>query len=181
MGPERFARRVKTPDHKRGRWAGTWGHALPVRVPVQTGGTRTGAVHVPTRASSTWQLIPYPPTEKGREPPVYAVLNKSYRQKFFIDTGATTTIIPAAAAAALGIRIDDTTPVVGLQGVAGSDLAYQVRLESIEIERQTVFDIRAIVYDLGEDENAGLLGNDFLQSFQVDLDSIKGVLKLRKR
>jgi len=65
--------------------------------------------------------------------------------------------------------------------VAGSDLAYQVRLESIEIERQTVFDIRAIVYDLGEDENAGLLGNDFLQSFQVDLDSIKGVLKLRKR
>jgi gag-polyprotein putative aspartyl protease len=113
--------------------------------------------------------------------PVYAVLNKKHRQKFFIDTGATTTIIPTAAVAALGIRIDNTTPVVGFQGVAGSDLAYQVRLESIEVERQTVFDIRAIVYDLGEDENAGLLGNDFLQHFQVDLDSIKGVLKLRKK
>jgi predicted aspartyl protease len=113
--------------------------------------------------------------------PVYAFLNKKHRQKFFIDTGATTTIIPTSAVAALGIRIDNTTPVVGFQGVAGSDLAYQVRVESIEIERQTVFDIRAIVYDLGEDENAGLLGNDFLQYFQVDLDSIKGVLKLRKK
>jgi hypothetical protein len=113
--------------------------------------------------------------------PVYAVLNKRHRQKFFIDTGATTTIIPTAAVAALGIRIDNTTPVVGFQGVAGSDLAYQVRLESIEIEGQTVFDVRAIVYDLGEDENAGLLGNDFLQYFQVDLDSIKGVLRLRKK
>ena len=113
--------------------------------------------------------------------PVYAVLNKTHRQKFYIDTGATTTIIPSAAVAALGIRIDNTTPVVGFQGVAGSDLAYQVRVESIEIEGQTVFDIRAIVYDLGEDENAGLLGNDFLQYFQVDLDSIKGVLKLRKK
>jgi predicted aspartyl protease len=113
--------------------------------------------------------------------PVYAVINKKHRQKFFIDTGATTTIIPTTAVAALEIRIDNTTPVVGFQGVAGGDLAYQVRLESIEIEGQTVFDVRAIVYDLGDDENSGLLGNDFLQYFQVDLDSIKGVLKLRKK
>ncbi|MBE3112633.1 MAG: aspartyl protease family protein [Acidobacteria bacterium] len=113
--------------------------------------------------------------------PVYAVINKKLRQKFFIDTGATSSIIPTSAVAALGIKIDSSTPVVGLQGVAGGDLAYQVRLESIEVEGQTVFDIRAIVYDLGMDEEAGLLGNDFLQYFQVDLDSIKGVLKLRKK
>jgi len=113
--------------------------------------------------------------------PVYAVINKKHRQKFFIDTGATMSIIPTSAVAALGIRIDNSTPVVGFQGVAGGDLAYQVRLESIEVERQTVFDIRAIVYDLGMDEEAGLLGNDFLQFFQIDLDSIKGVLKLRKK
>jgi hypothetical protein len=113
--------------------------------------------------------------------PVYAIINKKLRQKFFIDTGATSSIIPTAAVAALGIRIDNSTPVVGFQGVAGGDLAYQVRLESIEVEGQTVFDIRAIVYDLGMDEEAGLLGNDFLQHFQVDLDGIKGVLKLRKK
>ena len=113
--------------------------------------------------------------------PVYAIINKKLRQKFFIDTGATSSIIPTAAVAALGIRIDNSTPVVGLQGVAGGDLAYQVRLESIEVEGQTVFDIRAIVYNLGMDEEAGLLGNDFLQFFQIDLDSIKGILKLRKK
>jgi predicted aspartyl protease len=113
--------------------------------------------------------------------PVYAFLNKKVRQKFYIDTGATTTIIPTAAVSALEIRIDNTTPVVGFQGVAGSDLAYQVRLDSVDIEGLIIFDIRAIVYDLGEEENAGLLGNDFLQHFQVDLDSIKGVLKLRKK
>jgi len=113
--------------------------------------------------------------------PVYAYLNKKFRQKFFIDTGATTTIIPTAAAAALEIRIDNTTPVVGFQGVAGSDLAFQVPIDSIEIEGLTVLDVRVLVYDLGDDENAGLLGNDVLQHFQVDLDSIKGVLKLRKK
>ena len=113
--------------------------------------------------------------------PVFAIINKKLRQKFFIDTGATTSIIPTSAVEALGIRIDTSTPVVGLQGVAGGDLAYQVRLESIEVEGQTVFDIRAIVYDLGTGEEAGLLGNDFLQHFQVDLDGIKGVLKLRKK
>lgn len=113
--------------------------------------------------------------------PVYAVINKKLRQKFFIDTGATSTIIPTSAVTALGIKIDESTPVVGLQGVAGGDIAFQVRLESIEIEGQTVFDIRAIVYDLVTDEETGLLGNDFLQYFQVDLDSIKGILKLRKK
>ena len=113
--------------------------------------------------------------------PVHAVLNGKHRQKFFIDTGATTTIIPTSAVASLEIRIDNSTPVVGFQGVAGGDLAYQVRLDSIEIEGQTVFDVRAIVYDLGESEEAGLLGNDFLQYFQVDLDSTKGILKLRKK
>jgi hypothetical protein len=113
--------------------------------------------------------------------PVYAFLNKKFRQKFYIDTGATTTIIPTAAAAALEIRIDNTTPVVGFQGVTGADLAYQVPLDSVEVEGLEVFGIRAIVYDLGDEANAGLLGNDFLQHFQVDLDSIKGVLKLRKK
>jgi len=113
--------------------------------------------------------------------PVQAYLNKRLNQKFYIDTGATTTIIPLAAAAALEIRIDNTTPIVGFQGVAGGDLAYQVPLESIEIEGLAVFDIRAIVYDLGGEENAGLLGNDFLRHFQVDLDSTRGILKLRKK
>ena len=79
------------------------------------------------------------------------------------------------------IRIDDSTPVVGFQGIAGADLAFQVPIESIEIEGLAVFDVRAIVYDIGDGENAGLLGNDFLQHFQVDLDSLKGVLKLRKK
>jgi len=60
-------------------------------------------------------------------------------------------------------------------------LAFQVRLESIEVEGQTVYDIHAVVYSLDIGEEVGLLGNDFLQHFQVDLDSIKGVLKRRKK
>ena len=114
--------------------------------------------------------------------PVYATLNKRLRKKFYIDTGATSTIVPSSVLDALGLKIDESTPVVVLQGVAGADTAFQVRLESIEVEGQTVFDIRAIVYDLGVgEEETGLLGNDFLQHFQVDLDSLKGVLKLRKK
>ena len=44
-----------------------------------------------------------------------------------------------------------------------------------------VLDIQALVYDIGDEDRAGLLGNDFLQHFQVDLDSVKGVLRLRKK
>jgi hypothetical protein len=113
--------------------------------------------------------------------PVYAVINKKLRQKFYIDTGATTTVVPSSVLDPLGLKIDSSTPMVILQGVAGADMGFQVRLDSIEIERQTVFDIRAVVYDLGSGDEAGLLGNDFLQHFQVDLDSIKGILKLRKK
>jgi len=113
--------------------------------------------------------------------PVFAIVNKKLRQKFFIDTGATMSIIPSSAVEALGIKIDANTAVVGIQGIAGADLAFKVRLESIEIEGQTVFDIDAVVYDMESDQETGLLGNDFLQHFQVDLDSIKGVLKLRKK
>jgi hypothetical protein len=113
--------------------------------------------------------------------PVYAFLNKKHRQKFFIDTGSTSSVIPSAAVSALGIRIDDSTPVVGIQGVAGADLAYKVQIESIEIEGLVAHNIDSIVYDLGLEENAGLLGNDFLRSFQVDLDNVKGILKLRKK
>lgn len=113
--------------------------------------------------------------------PVYAFLNKTHKQKFFIDTGSTSSVIPAAAVSALGIRIDDSTPVVGIQGVAGADLAYKVQIESIEIEGLVAHNIEAIVYDLGLEESAGLLGNDFLRSFQVDLDNVKGILKLRKK
>jgi len=113
--------------------------------------------------------------------PVYAVINKKLRQKFYIDTGATTTIVPSSVLDPLGIKIDSSTPAVILQGVAGADIGFQVRLDSIEIERQVVFDIRAVVYDLGSGDEAGLLGNDFLQHFQVDLDSTKGILKLRKK
>lgn len=113
--------------------------------------------------------------------PVYAIINKKLRQKFYIDTGATTTIVPSSVLGALGLKIDSSMPTVILQGVAGADMAFQVRLDSIEIERQTVFDIRAVVYDLGSGDEAGLLGNDFLQHFQVDLDSTKGILKLRKK
>ena len=113
--------------------------------------------------------------------PVFAVINKRLRQKFLIDTGATTSIIPSSAVEALGIKIDANAPVVGIQGVAGADVAYKVRLESIEVEGQTVFDIDVVVYDMESDRGTGLLGNDFLQHFQVDLDSIKGVLKLRKK
>jgi len=113
--------------------------------------------------------------------PVFAIINKKLRQKFFIDTGATTTLIPTSAVEALGIKIDSNTTVVGIQGVAGADLAYKVRLQSVEVEGQTVFDMDVIVYDMEDDPPTGLLGNDFLQHFQVDLDSIKGVLKLRKK
>lgn len=110
-----------------------------------------------------------------------ALLNGRVRQKFLIDTGATMSIIPVETAKALNIRIDDSTPAVGIQGVAGIGVAYKARVDSIEIEGQKVFDIDILVFDIDPDHPVGILGNNFLEHFQIDLDKIKGVLKLRKK
>ena len=113
--------------------------------------------------------------------PVDGYINGRYPQKFLIDTGANICTIPTEAVSALGIKIDDSTPVVSVRGIAGYSVSYEVTLESIEISRQRVFGLKAIVIDMPDYPGYGLLGTSFLNNFQMEIDSKKGILRLKKK
>jgi clan AA aspartic protease (TIGR02281 family) len=113
--------------------------------------------------------------------PVKAQLNNQVWQNFIIDTGATITLIPSSAARALGLRVTRNTPVRGVSGVAGVTFAYEVILKSIELRGFEVRNIPVLVVDLPNASDTGLLGNDFLKRFDIEIDNQNGILKLRPR
>jgi clan AA aspartic protease (TIGR02281 family) len=113
--------------------------------------------------------------------PVDAFLNGSYLQKFEIDTGASICTIPTSAVEALGITIDESTPVRALAGVSGEGTAYEVTIDSIEVQGSSVNGVKALVIDLPTMPDHGLLGLNFLHNFRVEIDKKKGLLRLAKK
>lgn len=113
--------------------------------------------------------------------PVKARLNNQVWQNFIIDTGATISLIPSSAAESLGLRVTRNTPVRGVSGVAGVTLAYEVILKSIELRDFEVKNIPVLVVDMPNADDMGLLGNDFLKNFDIEIDNRNGILKLRPR
>lgn len=110
-----------------------------------------------------------------------ATINGMRRQEFIVDTGANTSSIPSSAVRALGIKIDDSTQVVGVATAGGVGLAYKVALDSVEIEGFIVRNLEVLVIDLPYDDDTGLLGLDFLRNFRYEIDNSQGTLLLRKK
>jgi clan AA aspartic protease (TIGR02281 family) len=113
--------------------------------------------------------------------PVQAYVNGKVFQKFIIDTGATTSTIPSSALDALGLKINDSTKVVAVEGVMGRGLTYEVTLDSVELAGLRVYNVKAFVANIASYKDTGLLGQNFLNNFQLDIDYKKGILRIRKR
>jgi clan AA aspartic protease (TIGR02281 family) len=113
--------------------------------------------------------------------PVEAYVNGTKLQKFILDTGATMSSIPPSAVEALGIKIDDSTKVIVVEGIAGRGLTYEVTLDSIELAGLRVYNIKAFIADTPGYEDTGILGQNVLNNFQLDIDYKKGILRIRKR
>jgi clan AA aspartic protease (TIGR02281 family) len=113
--------------------------------------------------------------------PVQAFLNGKLFQKFIIDTGATMSSIPTTAIDALGIKVDDTTKVIVVEGIGGRGLTYEVTLDSVELAGLRVYNVKAFIANLSSYEDTGLLGQNFLNNFQLDIDYKKGILRIKKR
>lgn len=110
---------------------------------------------------------------------VDATVNGTRRLEFIVDTGANTSSIPTKTARALGIKLDDSTRVVGVATAGGIGLAYKVPLNSIEVKGLKVRNLEVLVIDLPYKEEVGLLGLDFLRNFRYEIDDLKGTLTLR--
>jgi clan AA aspartic protease (TIGR02281 family) len=116
-----------------------------------------------------------------RHIPVKIFLNGSHSLKFIIDTGATICSIPPSAVEKLGIEIDQTTPVRLISTAGGIAETYEVKLESVELGGFRVFDVEALIIDIPGFRGYGLLGQNFLNNFHIEIDNMKGILRLKKR
>ena len=110
--------------------------------------------------------------------PVSASLNQGTLQNFIVDTGASMTTIPYSTAEDLGIPITVRNPRRTVYTAGGVTYAPEVVLGSITVEGFEINDVRALVLDLPNQPDTGLLGMNYLRRFRMDLNTDEGILLL---
>lgn len=114
----------------------------------------------------------------ARQIPVTASLNQGTPQDFIIDTGASMVTIPSSTAADLGIIITVRNPRRTVHTAGGVIYAPEVVLESITLEGFETSNVRALVMDIPNQPDLGLLGLNYLSRFKMDLSTDEGRLAL---
>jgi clan AA aspartic protease (TIGR02281 family) len=112
--------------------------------------------------------------------PVKVYLNGTHSFSFILDTGATMCSIPSSAVNRLRIDTNQATPIL-VSTAGGYAEAYVVKLKSIELEGFRVSNIEAMIIDIPGYSEYGLLGQNFLNNFQIEIDNPKGILRLKRR
>ena len=120
-------------------------------------------------------------TPGSRYIPVSAVINRDTDQNFIVDTGASMVTIPRATAAYLNLAVDDRNPMRRVVTAGGVRYAPEVTLYSITIGGWEINDVKALVLDIPDQPDLGLLGLNFLQNFRVDVNTEEGILLLEPR
>jgi len=114
----------------------------------------------------------------ARQIPVTASLNQGTLQEFIVDTGASMVTIPYATAADLGIIITVRNPRRTVYTASGAINAPEVVLDSITLEGFETYNVKALVLDLPNLPDMGLLGLNYLRRFKMDLSTDEGRLSL---
>ena len=120
-------------------------------------------------------------TPGTRQRPLTAVLNRSENQKFIVDTGASLITIPRSTAESLGLEVEASNPLRKVYTAGGVIYAPEVTLSSITVEGWEVNDLKALVLDLPNQSEWGLLGMNYLRRFRMDINTENGVLLLEPR
>jgi clan AA aspartic protease (TIGR02281 family) len=115
----------------------------------------------------------------SRQIQLTAILNRSSYQKFIVDTGASMVTIPRATAQELGLAIPNPKRKVFTAG--GVQYAPEVNISSITIDGWEVKNVKALVLDIPNQPDWGLLGLNYLQQFRMDMNMEEGVLSLEPR
>ena len=113
-----------------------------------------------------------------RQIPVTASLNREIAQDFVVDTGASMVTIPFSTVRTLGIVVSVRNPRRKVYTASGELYAPEVVLDSITLEGYEVNNVRALVMDLPNQPDVGLLGLNFLRRFRMDLNTDEGLLML---
>jgi clan AA aspartic protease (TIGR02281 family) len=113
-----------------------------------------------------------------RQIPVTAAINQVTSQEFIVDTGASMVTIPFSTARNLGIVISVRNPRRKVYTASGELYAPEVVLDSITLEGFETYNVKALVMDLPNQPDLGLLGLNYLRRFRMDLNTEDGMLLL---
>jgi clan AA aspartic protease (TIGR02281 family) len=113
-----------------------------------------------------------------RQIPVTASLNRDISQDFIVDTGASMVTIPFSTVRALGIVVSVRNPRRKVYTASGELFAPEIVLDSITLEGFEVNNVKALVMDLPNQPDVGLLGLNYLRRFRMDLNTDEGMLML---
>ena len=116
-----------------------------------------------------------------RQIPLNAILNRDLEQQFIVDTGASLVTIPQATAEALGLTVDESNPLRKVYTAGGLKYVPEVVLSSITVGGWEVNNLKALILDLPNQPEYGLLGMNFLRRFHMDINTEDGVLLLEPR
>jgi hypothetical protein len=128
----------------------------------------------PEGAASQVTRIPFTP---GKPIMVSAKINGRAVVQLMLDTGADGTVIKPAAMFGLWVSYSDA-PTITIRGATGTSSAPLVSLESLEVGGARVGPIRVLAHDVELAQGDGLLGRDFLDQFEVNIDSMAGVVTI---
>lgn len=100
-------------------------------------------------------------------------------QRLLLDTGASFTTFSAALARQLGFSVPRDAPRVQLSTANGIISAPMITVDSISINGATVANLDVVVID--NMNGNGLLGLNFLNHFNIDIDQANAEMTLRRR
>jgi clan AA aspartic protease (TIGR02281 family) len=89
--------------------------------------------------------------------------------------------IPSSTARELGLDVDDRSPIRRVFTAGGVQYAPEITLNSITVEGWEVNNVKALVLDIPNQPEWGLLGLNYLQRFRMDMNTLEGVLLLEPR
>jgi len=105
-------------------------------------------------------------------------INGNAEAKLLLDTGSDKTIISPRALQAAGVRIAGPTTTAEVAGATGSAQMQFVFVDSLEVGEARVGRMSVGAQNLPVEAADGVLGRDFLDQFNVSIDSGKGVVTL---
>ena len=111
---------------------------------------------------------------------VDARINGNTPVRLLLDTGADRTLINPKSLSSAGIspRTEVAGPILGVTGQAE---AHGAALESLEVQDARVTGMQVIAFDMKRPGVDGLLGRDFLEQFNVNLDARTGTVTIRPK
>jgi len=119
-----------------------------------------------------------PGAAPGQRIMVDARINGSAEARLMLDTGADRTLISPRALQAAGVRLTGPSTTAEVTGAMGSGQMQFIVIESLEVGEARVGRMPVGSGVLPPDVGDGLLGRDFLDQFNLNIDSGKGVVTL---